>query len=358
MKAAVWHGRQDVRVEEVKDPPPPPPGQVQVAVAWCGICGTDLHEYTEGPIYIPVEAPHSLTGVRAPVITGHEMSGRIVAVGDGVTQFAVGDRVAACPIVGCLKCRWCKSGSMAQCDKVAFIGTSWTGGALAERLDLHAYQCYHLPDALTDEVAAMVEPFASTARAVVNAGVGPEDNVAIVGPGPIGLMSLMAAVIRGARQVVVVGKSDRRLEVAKQCGATCGIDLRTKDPLERARELTNGDGFDVVVECGGQPDSALLAARLTRTRGRMVVMGVFDRPAPLDLTDLVFREKTVMGSMSGYGYFDESIAMMTDKRFRGENLITGRIHLDDLVEGGLRALLKEKGKHVKIIVSPRRPEVV
>jgi len=94
-------------------------------------------------------------------------------------------------------------------------------------------------------------------------------------------------------------------------------------------------------------------ARLTRTRGRMVVMGVFDKPAPLDLTDLVFREKTVLGSMSGYGYFDESIAMMTDKRFRGENLITGRIQLDDLVEGGLRALLTEKGKHVKIIVSPR-----
>lgn len=352
MKAAVWHGRQDIRVEEVNGPPRPPRGQVQVAVAWCGICGTDLHEYEAGPIYIPTAAPHPLTGVRAPVITGHEMSGRVVEVGEDVEQFKVGDRVAACPIIGCLDCRWCKSGSMAQCDNVAFMGTSWTGGALSERLNLNAYQCYHLPDALTDEVAAMVEPFASTARAVVNAAVGPEDRVAIVGPGPIGLMSLVAAIIRRARQVVVVGKSDRRLDVAKQCGASAIIDMRTDDPLARARELTNGDGFDVVMECGGQPDSALLAARLTRTRGRIVVMGVFDKPAPLDLTDLVFREKTVMGSMSGYGYFDESIAMMTDKRFRGENLITRSIGLDDLVEGGLRALRREKGKHVKIIVSP------
>ena len=353
MKAAVWHGRQDVRVKEVDDPPPPPPGQVQVEVAWCGICGTDLHEYVDGPIYIPVVAPHPLTGIRAPVITGHEMSGRVVALGDGVTGLAVGDRVAACPIVGCLECRWCRSGSMAQCDKVAFMGTSWTGGALAERLNLNAYQCYHLPDALPDEVAAMVEPFASTARAVVNARVGPDDHVAIVGPGPIGLMSLMAAVIRGAKQVVVVGRSDRRLEIAKQCGATGIIDLRKEDPLARARTMTNGDGFDVVVECGGQPDSALLAGRLTRTRGRLVVMGVFDQPAPLDLTDLVFREKNVVGSMSGYGYFDESIAMMTDKRFRGDILISGRIRLDDLVARGLRALLTERGKHVKIIVSPR-----
>jgi len=352
MKAAVWHGRQDVRVQEVSDPPPPPPGQVQVEVAYCGICGTDLHEYISGPIYIPTSAPHPLTGVRAPVITGHEMSGRIVALGDGVEGFAVGDRVAGCPIVGCLECRWCKSGSMAQCDKVAFMGTSWTGGALAERLNLNAYQCYHLPDALSDDVAAMVEPFASTARPLMRADVGPEDSVAIVGPGPIGLMSMKSAVIRGAKQVVVVGRPGRRLELAKQCGATEVINIAAEDPLDRARQLTDGDGFDVVVECAGQPDGAHLAAQLTRTRGRLILMGVFDKPAPLNLTDIVFREKTVTGSMSGYGYFDESIAMMTDPRFQGESLITRRIRLDDLVEKGLGALLNEKGMHVKILVSP------
>jgi len=353
IKAALWHGRQDVRIQEVSDPPSPPPGQVQVEVAYCGICGTDLHEYFSGPIYIPTSTPHPLTGVRAPVITGHEMSGRIVAVGEGVEGFAVGDRVAACPIVGCLECRWCKSASMAQCDKVAFLGTSWTGGALAERVNLNAYQCYHLPDSLSDEVAAMVEPFASTARPLMRADVGPEDSVAIVGPGPIGLMSMKSALIRGAKQVVVVGRPGRRLELAKRCGATEVINIAAEDPLQRARQLTHGDGFDVVVECAGQPDGAYLAAQLTRTRGRLILMGVFDRPAPLNLTDIVFREKTVTGSMSGYGYFDESIAMMTDPRFQGESLITGRIRLDDLVEKGLRALLNEKGKHVKILVSPR-----
>jgi len=353
IKAALWHGRQDVRIQEVSDPPPPPPGQVQVEVAYCGICGTDLHEYFSGPIYIPASTPHPLTGVRAPVITGHEMSGRIVAVGEGVEGFAVGDRVAGCPIVGCLECRWCKSGSMAQCDKVAFMGTSWTGGALAERLNLNAYQCYHLPDSLSDEVAAMVEPFASTARPLMRADIGPEDSVGIVGPGPMGLMSMKAALIRGAKQIVVVGRPGRRLELAKRCGATEVINIVDEDPLERARQLTQGDGFDVVVECAGQPDGAHLAAQLTRTRGRLILMGVFDRPAPLNLTDIVFREKTVTGSMSGYGYFDESIAMMTDPRFQGESLISAQIRLDDLVAKGLHALLNEKSKHVKILVSPR-----
>jgi (R,R)-butanediol dehydrogenase/meso-butanediol dehydrogenase/diacetyl reductase len=88
MKAAVWHGRRDVRIENVNEPPPPPPGQLQVKVAWCGICGTDLHEYVGGPLYIPLARPHSLTGVQAPVTIGHEMSGEVIAVGEGVDNFA------------------------------------------------------------------------------------------------------------------------------------------------------------------------------------------------------------------------------------------------------------------------------
>ena len=351
MKAAVWHGRQDVRVEEVHDPPAPAKGQVQVKVAWCGICGTDLHEYMGGPLYIPTNEAHPVTGVRAPVIIGHEMSGRIIDLGEGVEGFRVGDRIAACPIIGCGECRWCKTGSMAQCDKVAFLGTSWWGGGFSERLNLYGYQCYHLPDSMPDEIGALVEPFSSTARAVIRAGVGLEDNVAIVGSGPIGLMSLLAAVILGAKRVVAVEVAERRIEAAKQCGATAVINPNTEDALKRAEEVTNGEGFDVVVECVGQEATGLLAGRLTRTRGKLVVMGVFEKPALLDFTDLVFREKTVMGSMSGYGVFDEAITMMGDARFKGDVLITQRIHLENLISEGFRPLLTEKSKHVKTLVS-------
>ncbi|MGH9614632.1 MAG: 2,3-butanediol dehydrogenase, partial [Bryobacteraceae bacterium] len=328
MKAAVWHGRQDVRIESVNDPPPPPRGQVQVKVAWCGICGTDLHEYMGGPLYIPVERPHPKTGVQAPVIIGHEMSGEIVAVGDDVGNLAVGDRVAACPIIGCGECRWCRSGSMAQCDHVAFLGTSWPFGALAESLNLYAYQCYLLPDAITDEIGALVEPFSSTVRAVEQGRPGPEDNVAIVGSGPIGLMALMAARMRGAKCVVAIEVADRRIATAKQCGADIVIDPKREDPEKRALEITDGQGFDLVVECAGRPETVFMAAKLTRTRGRLVVMGVFEKPAALDLTDLVFREKTITGSMSGYGLYSEYIALMTDQRFHGDLLITDRIDLD------------------------------
>jgi (R,R)-butanediol dehydrogenase/meso-butanediol dehydrogenase/diacetyl reductase len=352
VKAAVWHGRQDVRIQKVSEPPAPPPGQVQVKVAWCGICGTDLHEYMGGPLYIPLDRPHPVTGVQAPVIIGHEMSGEVTAVGEGVENFALGDRIAACPIIGCGKCRWCRTGSMAQCDRVAFLGTSWTGGALAERLNLNAYQCYHLTDAISDEIGALVEPFSSTVRAVAQAQPGPEDNVAIVGAGPIGLMALMAARLRGVKRVVAVEMAERRIEAAKQCGADAVINPMREDPEKRALDITGGEGFDVVMECAGQPASVLVAGKLTRTRGRLVIMGVFERPVAIDLTDVVFREKTISGSMSGYGLYDETIRMMTDPLFRGDLLITDRIGLDDLVGKGYHGLLHDKDKHVKMLVRP------
>src|ERR1035441_6291346 len=316
MKAAVWHGRRDVRIEGVDDPPAPPQGQVQVEVAWCGICGTDLHEYTSGPVYIPVDKPHPLTGVQAPVIIGHEMSGRVTQVGggvsgtdlhestsgpvyipvdkphpltgvqapviighemsgrvtqvgDGVSDFGVGDRVAVCPIIGCGKCRWCLSGSMAQCDKVAFLGTSWTGGALAAKVNLNAYQCYHIPESMSYETGALVEPFSSVMRAVRQHAPGRDDKVAVVGAGPIGLMAIMTARILGVKDITAVETQGRRIEAARVAGAVEIINPAMENAEERARELTDGQGFDLVMECVGQPATVFLASRISRTRGHL-----------------------------------------------------------------------------------------
>ncbi len=217
---------------------------------------------------------------------------------------------------------------------------------------MNAYQCYRLTDSITDEIGALVEPFSATVRAVAQSGAGKEDNVAIIGAGPIGLMALMAARIRGAKRVVAVEVAERRIEAARICGADDVIDPSREDPGKRAMELTNGQGFDVVIECAGQPATILMAGRLTRTRGRLVIMGVFDSPAALDLNDIVFREKIVSGSMSGYGLYDETIQMMTDTRFRPDVLITDRIELDELVGKGYYGLLNEKDRHVKILVRP------
>jgi (R,R)-butanediol dehydrogenase/meso-butanediol dehydrogenase/diacetyl reductase len=352
MRAAVWHKRCDVRIEEVQSPPRPSTGQVQVKVSWCGICGTDLHEYLGGPIYIPVERPHPLTGVQSPVIIGHEMSGEVVEVGNDVHDLAPGDRVAACPIIGCGECRWCRSGSMAQCDRVAFLGTSWSGGALAERVNLYAYQCYRLPDSIGDDAGALVEPFSAVVRAIDRSAPKPEEHVAVVGAGPMGLMSIMAARIFGCAHVVAFEIASRRREAARLCGAEKVVNPATEDAEKRGLEVTGGQGFDLVVECAGIPATALLAGRLARTRGRVTLMGVFDKPAALDLTDIVFREKMITGSMSGYGMYEETIRMMANPLFRSDVLITGRIGLENLVDTGYRCLLEEKDHHIKTLVRP------
>lgn len=352
MKAAVWHGRGDVRIESVSDPPAPGPGQVQVEVIWCGICGTDLHEYLAGPLYIPTKEPHPLTGVVAPVIIGHEMCGRVTAVGKGCEALSVGDRIAACPIIGCGVCRWCKSGSMAQCDRVAFLGTSWTGGALAEVVNLYEYQCYKLPEIITDEAGALVEPFSAAVRAIHRNAPTPDSRVAVVGAGPIGLMAILAARIFGVRDVTAVEVSEPRIDAALNCGANEVINPSREDAKEHWLDITDGQGFDLVVECAGQSTTAFLAAQMTRTRGTVSMMGVFDKPVALDLTDIVFREKTIVGSMSGYGLYRETIQMMADVRFQSELLITDQINIDDLVSKGYQDLIERKGKKVKTLVKP------
>jgi (R,R)-butanediol dehydrogenase/meso-butanediol dehydrogenase/diacetyl reductase len=351
VKAAVWHGRRDVRVEEVPEPPSPPRGQVKVEVVWCGICGTDLHEYLGGPLYIPVDAPHPMTGAQAPIILGHELSGRVVEVGPGVTRIDVGDRVALCPIIGCQECEWCRSGAMGLCTSIAFLGSSWHGGGFARFVNVYDYMCYRLPPEVPYEVGALVEPFAATLRSVKRAEVRPGDTVAIIGSGPIGLMALQSARIARAGQVVAFEPAARRQALALECGASAVVDPVAQDPVAAIRDLTGGAGADVVIECAGLEATGVLAGRVARRRGRVVVMGVFERPAPLDYTDVVYGEKTVMGSMGGYGVFDEAIKAMAEGRFSGEPLITGRIGLEDLLDG-FEALIRHKEENVKILVSP------
>jgi len=351
VKAAVWHGRRDVRVEDVPEPPSPPPGQVKVEVVWCGICGTDLHEYLGGPLYIPTDAPHPLTGAQAPIILGHELSGQVVEVGSGVTRVKVGDRVALCPIIGCQECEWCTSGWMGLCTNIAFLGSSWHGGGFSPYVNVYDYMCYQLPPEVPYEVGALVEPFAATFRAVKQARVKAGETVAIIGAGPIGLMALQSARMAGAGQVIAFEPTAKRREWALQCGASAVVDPMRQDPLAVIRHLTDGAGADVVIECAGLEATGILAGRVARRRGRVVVMGVFERPALLDYTNLVYGEKTMMGSMGGYGVFEEAIQVMAEGKFNGEPLITGKITLDDILTG-FDALIQHQEEHVKILVSP------
>ena len=332
------------------EPPPPPAGQVKVEVAACGICGTDLHEYLGGPIYIPADEPHPPTCAKAPLILGHEMSGTVVEVGDGVDKVKVGDRVALCPIIGCLECTWFRSGVMGICPSVAFLGVSWHCGGFAKYVNVYDYMCYLLPSEVSYESGALVEPFAAKVRAVGQANVQSRETVAVLGTGPVGLMELQEARIAGARQVIAVEPAKKRQDLATQCGATAVVDPVKQDAVQAVRDLTDGEGADVVAECAGLEKTSMLAGHISGRTGRIVVMGVFEQPALLDYTDVVYGEKQIMGSMGSYGVFDDAIAMMADGRFDGDPLITKKIPLDDIVTQGFHALIEHKQDNVKILV--------
>jgi len=266
----------------------PGPGEVVVAPSVVGICGSDMHLYKEGRIGDSV--------VEAPLVLGHEAAGRIVAVGPEVNGFSVGDRVIVEPGIACGYCRLCRLGRYNLCPNVRFLGIPPTDGLMATLATVPANWVYHLPDNLSDAEGAMIEPFAVGLQATHEANVQPGDVVAILGAGPIGLMVLQAAKVRGAGAIVSIDLSDRALEAAKQLGATAVVNPRRDDPRAVLRELT-GEGADIVIEAVGATPTIRQTLDLVRRGGVVTLVGISSEPAvPLNVNYIVRRGIQVRSS--------------------------------------------------------------
>lgn len=350
MKAAVWHGRRDIRVEDVPEPPAPPTGQVKVQVSWCGICGSDLHEYVAGPVLISPR-PHVLTGRSSPITLGHELSGMVVEVGPGVDNVQPGDRVAADAAWRCGACYWCARGEYNLCQRGAGVGIHSDGG-FARYLNVPAYLLHVLPPQISDEVGALVEPLAVGVHAIRRSGLQLGDSVVIIGAGPVGQAVLQAARVAGAGRVFVLETTKARQDLAREMGATEVIDPNQVNAGREIFKLTGRIGADIVVECIGNPATSAEALGLARRGGKVVVAGVFEEPASLDLNRLVVYERTVIGTLGYAGEFPTVIALLADGRLRGEPLISHRIGLDDIMTKGFDAILADRSDKLKIIVSP------
>lgn len=354
MKAARWYGREDVRVEEVPEPSPGK-GQVKIKVEWCGICGTDLHEYEAGPIFIPT-SPHPLTGKTPPVTLGHEFSGTIVELGEGVSGWKEGDRVAADACIVCGKCYYCKNGMYNLCEKLGFNGLAADGG-FAEYVIVPTYQLYKLDERMSFEEGALIEPISVGIHAVRKGHLTEGDTVAIVGAGPIGLVTLQAVKAAGATKVYVLQRSEVRRNLAKKLGADVVIDPTTEDAVSIIRELTNGVGVDIAFECVGLETTLSHAIEVTRKGGKVVVVGIFAGTfnGHIPYNDVVIGEKEVIGSIAYKGDFKYAIDLVADGRIKAKDLITKEISLGNIVEEGFEELCRPEGKrHVKILVSPRQ----
>lgn len=351
MRAAVWHGRNDIRVEQVPLPADPAPGWEQIKVDWCGICGSDLHEYVAGPVFIPVEAPHPLTGIQGQCILGHEFCGHIAKLGEGVEGYAVGDPVAADACQHCGTCYYCTHGLYNICERLAFTGLM-NNGAFAELVNVPANLLYRLPQGFPAEAGALIEPLAVGMHAVKKAGSLLGQTVVVVGAGTIGLCTIMCAKAAGAAQVIALEMSSARKAKAKEVGANVVLDPSQCDAQAEIRALTAGLGADVSFECIGNKHTAKLAIDTIRKAGKCVLVGIFEEPSEFNFFELVSTEKQVLGALAYNGEFADVIAFIADGRLDIRPLVTGRIGLEQIVELGFEELVNNKEENVKIIVSP------
>jgi (R,R)-butanediol dehydrogenase/meso-butanediol dehydrogenase/diacetyl reductase len=354
VKAVVFHGVKDIRYEpDWRECRPLGPNEVRVATSWCGICGTDMEDYRNGAI-IPIGTPHPESGRMAPMVIGHEYSGRIAQVGAQVTNLEVGQRVAVECVRVCHRCYWCQIGEYASCLNQVSVGQVDDGG-MADSFVIAAENCIPIPESLPEDVAALAEPLAVMVRAVRKGRVQAGDVVTVVGAGTIGLMGIAAAKVAGASKVIAITHGGKRGGVAKEMGATHVFNSKEEGWREGFMELTHGLGSEVVIDAGGNLAAMRLAADLTMRRGRCVFNSVVNADVALSAWDIVIEEKEIIGTVahSFTREFPWAVQFLADGRVNVRPLITDRIYLADAVEQGFARLLRDRSQ-IKILVTPHK----
>ncbi len=353
MKAARWYQAKDIRLDDIPEPSITTDDGVKIKVKWCGICGTDLSEYNRGPIFIPVDAPHPLTHEVAPVVLGHEFSGDVVEVGKGVTTLKVGDRVVVEPIIACGECPACKEGRYNVCDKVGFHGLSGGGGGFSEYTVFSERFVHKIPDELSYEKAALVEPISCGYHALVSGGFQEGQVAVVMGAGPIGLAVIECLRACGAGKIIVVQRKSVRQEYAKRSGADVVIDPSEVDAAEEIKKLTGGAGADIAFEATGSEDCFHTALAAVRYGGTLTVVSIWGKTVSFDPNAAVLKEKRIVGTLCYCNDFENVIEMLTDGRIPAEGYITKKIYIDDIVQEGFGTLTgPEKKSQVKILVTP------
>jgi len=314
---------------------------VRIAVDWCGICGSDLLEYSSGPVVIPPPVD-GVSG--ASVVLGHEFVGTIVVVGDQAGEWSAGDRVAVDTLVRCGECAYCRSGAFNLCPYLGVLGLTMDGG-LAELVDVPSYMCYRLDGRTTGDLAALVEPLAVAVRAVRRATAVELGRVVVLGCGSIGLLCLLTARHQGIRELVAVDVAVTRRQAATRAGATA--------VSARVPELAYDHGPWAFIDCTGSANVASQVVEAAPAQSRIALVGVTAGEVFLPLIEVLEKELELVGSLShDASDFEKAIQLLSDTSFDAGWLITRRIVLDDLPS--TIATLAEDGdaNELKVLVTP------
>jgi L-iditol 2-dehydrogenase len=349
MKAAVMYGIGDVRLE-TRPQPKPGPHEVVVQIRRVGVCASDIHYFTHGRIGDFV--------VREPMILGHESAGVVLEVGSAVKRFKPGDRVTIEPGHTCRQCHYCKAGRYNLCADVTFLATPPVDGAFCEVIVWPEDFLFFLPDEMSFEEGAMMEPLSVGLWAVKRGDVRPGYMVAILGAGAIGLVTLQAAKIAGATTLIAVDLSPYRLKHAKRLGATHVINAKDEDPLERIREITSSiigftlerSGVDVSFETAGVLATTRAAMASARPGGVAILVGLPPDPTvELDIVSAASREVDIRGQFRYANCYPTAIALTAGGRVDVKSLVTHHFPLSE-TPNALRFADEAKSEALKVIV--------
>lgn len=337
--------RKDIRVVDVEEPQIERDNQVKIAVKYAGICGSDLHEYLGGPIFIPADAPHPHSGVQAPLTMGHEFSGEIVEVGSAVDSVKVGDPVTVEPILA-------KDGLKGDYNldpNLGFVGLASHGG-FTEFCVVDEDQVHILPEGIDFEQGALTEPAAVALYSVRQSAIKAGDTAAVFGAGPIGLLTIEALKAAGATEIYAVELSKERQEKAEHLGAIV-VDPNEGDPVAKIKELAGGS-LDVSFEVTGVPAVLQQSLDVVKSGGECVVVSIWEGGAEFQPNELVIREKTMKGIIAYRHIFPQVLKLMKQGYFKKEDYVTSHIKVEEIVEKGFEALANERSQ-IKIMVQPK-----
>ena len=346
MRAAVYRGNHKLELEDVPEPTTGA-GQVKIRVSRNGICGTDLHEYYDGPIFISPSDPHPLTGKAMPIVMGHEFSGTVTEVGSGVSDVHEGDKVTVEPIYRCGECRPCLSGNYNLCKSIGFHGLMADGG-MAEYTVVPRNQIHHLPDSIPVEMGALVEPMSVAYHAAGLANVTDQSRALIYGAGPIGIGLWFALRGMGLTEIDVVEPNATRRASIERLGAHT-LDPMTQDVAGIVAEATKGDGVDAAFDAAGVAPAIESALNCLGERRSLISVAIYEKPLVTPLINLVLRERRIQGTIC-YTADDyrSVIALMAQGHYDTTGWVD-TIPLSGVLEGfdDLRA-----GQRMKLLVDP------
>jgi len=344
MRAAVYYGQRDLRLESAPEPEVRA-GDVKLKVHYNGICGSDLHEYYDGPITTRT-TPHPLTGVKNPVVLGHELCGEVVEVGEGVEDLPLGCLVSVDPLESCGGCVWCQVGQYPHCPEVALHGYNRASGGLAEYTVVRRHMAHRLPPGMSAQQGALIEPLAVAWNTANRCRLEAGQTVAIHGAGPIGIGVCLTLRARGV-EVIAIDPSPLRRRVIASLGARWTLDPTSCDVISAVRDLTGGRGAHASVDAAGVPAAFRAAMQGTRVDGTAVVVAIHHAPLVIPPFDMLMPEVYLSGVAMSAHAFPSVIEQMARGSYPLEGWVE-TIPFEGLLEQGLERLRRQEG--LKILV--------